>query len=257
MTEGSRGEGPKVRRGGRANVKAAIAAFSLLALALSVRDLSAQVGHDPSASPFIDITTRQSITFNAGWFFGNEAKAGVGAQAAPSYGVKLRSTLSGPMDLIVSGAYVPSQRRTIDATQPESTRVGGPVPLDMVIADISIGLSLTGGKTWHRLAPYLSAGIGLVMPTQTTVDPGGFKAGSGFTFAGAFGIRARVSRSLGMVFEARDNTIRYEWPLSYFSPKDNTGVAITPPILNPVGNKNTQTTHNFTLSAGLSYNFNF
>jgi hypothetical protein len=95
------------------------------------------------------------------------------------------------------------------------------------------------------------------MPTQTPVDPGGFKAGSGFTFAGAFGIRARVTHNLGLAFEARDNTIRYEWPLSYFAPKDNAGNAITPPIINPVGNKETQTTHNFTLSAGLSWNFNF
>jgi opacity protein-like surface antigen len=161
------------------------------------------------------------------------------------------------MDLLVNAAYVPSERLRIDATAPESTRVSGPIPLNMVIVDLSIGMTLTGNKTWHGLAPYLSAGIGLVLPTETPVDPGGFKAGSGFTFAGALGMRARVTRNLALQFEARDNTIRYEWPLSYFAPKDNAGNSITPPILNPVGNKETQTTHNFTLSAGLSWNFNF
>ena len=76
-----------------------------------------------------------------------------------------------------------------------------------------------------------------------------------FTFSPTFGVRARVSRALALQFEARDHTIRYEWPLRYFDPIDANGNAITPPVLGP--GKKTQLTHNFSLTAGLSYNFTF
>lgn len=229
-------------------------AATLLAVLPSCR-LAAQVGHDPSRSPFRDITTKQSVSLLAGNFFGNRALAGVGAQSGPMFGVRLRTTLSGPIDLMVSSAYVRSKRNVIDAAKPESTRVSGPVDYNLIVSDIAIGLSLTGGKTWHGLAPYLAFGVGFVTPTRTVIDPGGYKAGSGFTFAPTLGVRARVSRALMLQFEARDHTIRYEWPLRYFAPIDVNGNAL-PPILSST-TRNKQLTHNFSLTAGLSYNFNF
>jgi hypothetical protein len=98
--------------------------------------------------------------------------------------------------------------------------------------------------------------MGYVFPTQTVIDPGGYKAGSGFTLVPTFGVRARFTRRLMLQFEGRDNTIRYEWPLRYYNPIDINGNPISPPVL-PGTQKNTQTTHNFSLTAGLSYNFNF
>ena len=219
--------------------------------------LAAQVGHDPTTSPFRDVNTRQSVVLLGGHWFGNKSEAGVGAQAGPMAGIKLRTALSGPLDLIISSVYVQSQRNTINTLLPDSTRNGGPIDYNMIITDLSLGLTLTGAKTWHGLAPYLSAGFGFVIPTNDVVDPGGFHAGSGFTFTPAFGIRMKLSNTFGLQFEGADHTIRYEWPPTYFFPKDATGTAITPPVLDPAKSKNTQVTHNFTLSLGLSYNFNF
>ena len=219
--------------------------------------LSAQVGHDPAHSPFRDITTRQSLSITAGHFFGNYAMAQVGAQPGSMFGARLRTALSGPIDLMLSSSLVQSQRNVIDASKPDSTRVSGPVDYNMVITDLAIGLTLTGNKTWHGFAPYVAFGLGYVVPTKTVIDPGGYKAGPGFTFSPTFGVRARVSRALALQFEGRDNTIRYEWPLRYFTPIDANGTAL-PPILSPppvTGTK--QLTHNFSLTAGLSYNFTF
>jgi hypothetical protein len=216
----------------------------------------AQVGHDPSSSPFRDITTKQSIAVYGGTFFGNEAVAGVGAQSGPMVGFRIRTALSGPIDLLISTAFVKSKRYVIDATQPAATRKTGPIDYDLVIPDIAIGMGLTGLKTWHGLAPYVAMGIGYVFPTQTIIDPGGYKAGSGFSLVPTFGVRARFTRRLMLQFEGRDNTIRYEWPLRYYNPIDINGDPINPPVL-PGTQKNTQTTHNFSLTAGLSYNFNF
>jgi len=233
-----------------------VAGIALLRAILPACQLAAQVGHNSTTSPFRDITTNQSIALYGGNFFGNEALTGVGAQSGPMVGLRLRTALSGPIDLMISTAYVQSQRNVIDATQPESTRVSGPIDYNLIIPDIAIGLTLTGKKTWHGLAPYVAFGIGFVIPTHTVVDPGGYKAGSGFSFVPTFGVRARVSRSLMLQFEGRDNTIRYEWPLRYYNPIDINGDPISPPIVNGA-TKNTQLTHNFSLTAGLSYNFNF
>jgi hypothetical protein len=214
------------------------------------------VGHDPATSPFRDITAKQSISVYGGNFFGNEAVAGVGAMSGPMAGVRLRTALTGPIDLMISTAFVKSQRMVIDATQPAATRMSGPIEYNLIIPDIAIGMGLTGLKTWHGLAPYVAMGMGYVFPTHTVIDPGGYKAGSGFTLVPTLGVRVRAGRRLMLQFEGRDNTIRYEWPLRYYNPIDINGDPITPPVLN--GNvKNTQTTHNFSLTAGLSYNFNF
>jgi hypothetical protein len=229
--------------------------LALLAI-LPTCQLAAQVGHDPARSPFRDIATRQSIAFWGGTFSGDRAVAGVGAQSGPMFGFRLRTALSGPIDLMVSSSYVQSKRNVIDAAKPESTRVSGPSDYNLVITDIAVGLTLTGLKTWHGLAPYVAFGVGLVTPTHTVIDPGGYKAGSGFTFAPTIGVRLRVSRSLMLQVEARDNTIRYEWPNRYFFPIDANGNDIVPPVL-PTTERNKQLTHNLSLTAGLSYNFNF
>lgn len=218
--------------------------------------LLAQVGHDPAHSPFRDITTRQSVTFMAGTFLGNRAKAGVGAQQGAAFGVRLRTFISGPIELSFGVTHISSQRITIDATQPESSRVGGPIQQDLIAADLGLGLSLTGLKTWHGLAPYVGVGVGIIAPTRKTVDPGGYRASSGFSFAPTIGVRARISRGIMLQVEARDHTIRYEWPLRYFDPVDSNGDLITPPILDSKF-KTQDLTHNLLLSIGLSYNFSF
>ena len=217
--------------------------------------VTAQVGHEPSESPFRDITTRQSLTVMGGYFFGNSARAHVGALGGPSLGLRFRSGLSGPIEFAISTAYIKSERYVIDTRLPAATRMSGPVPYDLVSFDVALGLTLTGQKTWKGLAPYFALGMGLVAPTNPTTDPGGYKASMGFSVVPTLGVRARIGTSLSLQFEARDNTIRYEWPLRYFDPVDDQGNPISPPVLNNVSDK--QTTHNLTLSAGLSYHFNF
>jgi len=243
--------------GGAGRIRRVAAATPLLLAltALPFDRLTAQVGNDPSRSPFQDVTTRQGIAFTGGWFMGNHARAHVGAHAGPAVRMQIRTALSGPIDLSLNIAYIQSQRYTINTTLPANVRMQGPIDYNLIAGDLSIGVNLTGAKTWHGLAPYISVGMGIIGPTETVVDPGGYKAGSGFTIAPAIGLRARLGSHLGLMFEAKDNTIRYEWPLRYFDPIDLQGNPITPPVLSNTTDK--QTTHNLTLSAGLTYHFNF
>ncbi len=231
------------------------ATVALAAAFLAVKPSSglAQVGHDPARSPFLDIGTRQHVAFVVGSFSGNTANAGVGAQRGTAMGVRIRSRLSGPLDLVVGTSLISSRRLVIDPTLPDSTRRSGPVDYQLVSADISLQLTLTGDKTWHGLAPWASFGFGIVSPTTTTIDPGGYRAAVNFSVVPAVGATLFLSRKLGIEVELRDNTIRYEWPLAYFIP----GTSPPPPVLDPNKYRARQMTHNATLSAGLSYHFSF
>lgn len=233
-----------------------IAAAILVLPHIPTSPLQAQVGHDPSHSPFRDIATRQELTFLAGDFLGNTAKAGVGAQQATSLGIRFRTKLAGPLDLVVRGAYISSQRLVIDPTKPDSIRRSGPVHYGLIATDVGLSLTLTGSKTWHGFAPWIGLGMGVVAPTSTVTDPGGYRAAINFTFTPSIGTSFTITRKLGLQLELRDNTMRYEWPLAYFDPHDANNVKLPPAIL-PLTERDKQLTHNFTLSAGLSYHFNF
>lgn len=218
--------------------------------------LHAQVGYEPSTSPFRDINTKQSLGLVVGHFSGNTAAAGTGAQSAMSFGLRFRTRLSGPLDLTVNATRIASERLLIDPTRPDSVRRRGNVDFPLLALDVGLSLGLTGPKTWHGLAPWIGISMGMMAATSPKTDPGGFKAGSGFTISPAIGTSLRLSPRLALEFEARDNTIRYEWPLAYFDPRDSQNTSLPPPVLD-LSHRDKQLTHNFTLSAGLSYHFNF
>ena len=247
-----------VRRSAGKAVKVAVCAVFLTAFPPDrLTALHAQVGYDPSHSPFRDINSRQHLGLVVGHFFGNTAKAGVGAQAAQTFGVRFRTQLSGPLDLNINATHIGSERLFIDPTKPDSTRRGGNVDFSLIAFEVGLSLGLTGPKTWHGFAPWVGLNLGIIVPTSPKTDPGGYKAGSGFTISPAIGTAFFFSPRLSLQLEARDNTIRYEWPSLYFRPTDPLTGAFLPPAILPGSERDKQLTHNFSLSAGLSYHFNF
>lgn len=219
--------------------------------------LVAQVGHTPSNSPFRDVNTRQSISFLLGSFSGNTAIPGSGARPGTAYGLRLRARVSGPLDLMVSASYLTSSRIIVDPTKPDSIRRSGPVDANLISADLGVALNLTGTKSWHGLTPWVGFGVGVVSPTEPQSDPGGYRTSTNFTLVPKIGLRARLSDALGLDIEFRNNTMRYEWPSAYFTPRDASSNPLPPAILQLGKDKNRQLTHNFTLSAGVSYHFTF
>lgn len=229
---------------------------TLLMCASAPERLSAQVGHAPASSPFRDVLTRQSITLFLGTFPGNETEAGVGPRQGPVFGIRLQSRLSGPIDLMATVAKISTERTVIDPSQPVGSRISGPISYGLIEADLGLSVTLTGNKSWHGFAPYIGMGLGIIAPTESRIDPGGYRATKNFTIAPTIGIRYHAGRSLALQLELRDNTIRYEWPRAYFFPQDSAGNAL-PFVLDPDRLDDRDVTHNLTLSIGLSYLFNF
>jgi hypothetical protein len=217
----------------------------------------AQVGHEPQRSPFRDVTTTQGFTLLFGRFAGARTEPPVGARPGSVFSLRLETRLSGPLDLYVTWSSASSSRNQVfpqDDPDSVSSRVRGPIDMRLGTIDLALILNITGAKRWHRLSPYAGVGFGITQASPGTVDQGGFKIGSNFVMMPTLGTKIFLSRSLALRLEARDHMLRYEWPLSYFTPVDSSGTAIT--VL-PISASTRQLTHNFTLSAGLTYLFTF
>lgn len=217
---------------------------------------AAQVGHEPSRSPFRDLTTHQALSVSMGYFGGNTAQPGVGWRSGTLYAGRFDTRLGGPIDLYLSIGFAGSSRLKINTTMDSATRTTGPYRKTLIFADLGFVLNLTGAKSWHGLAPYLGVGAGEMFPTRSETDVGGYNAGANFTLIPLAGTRFFLGRSLSVRLEVRDYFFRYEWPLRYFSPYDQNNNPITPPIL-PSGSKDKQWVHNLGLMVGLAYGFNF
>jgi len=231
---------------------------AVLLAAAGAPPLAAQVGHEPGASPFHDLTTRQTLSFSVGRFGGNQAAAGVGWRRAALFAGRLDTHLGGPFDLYLSIGFAGSSRYRIDTSLDSATRKTGPLKQTLVLADLGLVMNLTGAKTWHGLAPYLGVGAGEIWPTKNPgPDVGGYNGGSNFSLVPLVGTRVFFGRTLAARIEVRDYVFRYEWPLLYFRPVDKNNTRIYPPVLDPNVAKDKQWVHNLTLSVGFVYGFNF
>lgn len=224
-----------------------------VAAIIVVAPLQAQVGHDPSRSPFHDLTTTQGFSLVVGRFAGNRTVAGVGARPGVFVGLRFDTRLSGPAGFWASVARISSSRLVVS---PDTViTVTGPVDMPLIAADLGIALNLTGAKSWHHLAPFVGLGIGVLSPTKSVTDQGGYAAATNFSFVPTIGTRLFVGRKLAVRLDARDYYFRYEWPLSYYGGTDANNV-VYPPVLDE-STPARQWTHNLALSVGLTYTFTF
>lgn len=221
------------------------------------------VGNPPDRSPYHDIIYRQSLTVFAGRWAGNAGSAGVGSLPGLALGARLAIRLSGPVDFWVTLGQAASSRRSIIAdtavTHTDSARWGPNLRMPLVLADLALALNVTGDKTWHGLAPYVGAGLGIAAPTRkVTPDPGGFQVGTNFVIVPTIGTRYFVSNALALRFEVRDYLFRYSYPLAFFDSL-TLHFAGPPPrsAVLPLGTSDRQWAHNLTVWVGVAYAFTF
>jgi hypothetical protein len=149
----------------------------------------APVGHLPARSPFVDLEHAQEVTFIAGQYHAHRDPAHVGPQSGPIFGLHYEWRPSGPVHLISELAYITSDRRLVTPFKAGTARELGTVSRPLYSADVGLGLSLTGGRSWHHLVPELATGVGFVSDLRTAADSGGFKFGTRFAFNWGGGLR--------------------------------------------------------------------
>jgi len=205
------------RKGGRVLRSAGIVAGFLSVL--PPFRLSAQVGHDPAHSPYRDIYRAAGPVVFGGYLTGDRGLAGVGPSNARTVGLRYEVPLGRPTIMQLSAAYLRGDRFIVnpEVNADAPTRRTGPVDTDILLTEFALQLRLTGGKTWHGLAPYIGAGAGLAFDVRSPGDTtaSGYEFGKKLTFAGNAGVRWHAGRKLTVQLDAHALLWRLRYPSSF------------------------------------------
>ena len=236
----------------RSAVPPLLALAATIALpALRPDTASAQVGHPPGRSPYHDIPKGHTVTGLAGLFGGTGGRFAIAPHDGPVFGLRydIRTASAFQMGLVFGRASL--ERLIVDPFVEVDNRISGPVDQTVSFAEIDLQLNLTGGKTWHRLAPFAGVGLGLALPSGTAADTSGFELGKKIYFAPHAGFRFFLTDRLHLRTDARVIFWKLNYPASFT--REATLDPDAPPVIDD-GRVSEWTTSSW-LQAGLGFSF--
>lgn len=221
-------------------------------LAAIATPAAAQVGHDPTSSPYRDMRIKHTLTFLGGHLGGGRGKARVGPSSGQQFGLRYDIHVGGAASIFLGASYTSAERNLVDPDESEATRYFGTATQELFLIDGGFNLILTGRKTWHGLAPYLGAAVGAVVGSPVPEDSSGFAFETKFQVGPMVGVRYFFNRRLHVRLEARDIL----WRLTYGSTRffnDPANAPGDPPVLDPRFNDNTEWVHHSLLTFGFGW----
>jgi len=195
----------------------------------------AQVGHPPGHSPYRDIAKGHTVTALGGYFGGSGGRFGIAPHDGTIFGIRYDIRNSSAIGLGLTLARADLDRLIVDPFVALANRVSGPVQQTVSFFEADLQLNLTGGKSWHRVAPFVSTGVGLTFPSGTPADTSGFELGRRFYFAPGAGFRLFLTNGVHLRAEARATFWKLKYPASFTreppeepgNPPDNSNAVIT------------------------------
>jgi hypothetical protein len=224
----------------------------LLALPASA---AAQVGHPPNASPFRDIRRGHTLTALGGYFSGDGGQFGIGPHSGAVFGGRYDIRTSHTIQLGLGVARGSLERFIVNPFVLLANRRSGPVNQSVTFAEIDLQFNVTGGKSWHRLAPYVGTAGGIAFSTSTPADTSQYKFGRKLYLAPNIGFRFFLTERLHLRAEARTTFWKLKYPTTFqVEPVEQPG---TPGNSNAVitDNNLSEWTSSSWLQAGLGYSF--
>jgi hypothetical protein len=180
--------------------------------------LSAQIGYDPGHSPFHDIGGGSGPRLSFGYLMGGRGRIPVGISDGSTIGVNYDVSVGGPFTFTFGGAYGLTTARIVNPFVGRDSATSGPVASRVVLLDAGILLGLTGHKTWHGLAPYFGASMGLAFGDSLKADSSGYTFGTKFTLMPAMGVRWYPSSRFVVQADARLVMWKLNYPSSFKEP---------------------------------------
>ena len=205
---GGRADG---RSGGRRRVRRTVAYLSVLLSALPPVRLAAQVGHDPGTSPYHDLRRGAMVRLVGGYFGGERGKVPVGASHGWTGGLRFEYQASNVIIFTTGIAYARTDAFYVTARESPPDTVG-PVNSALVLADAGLQISLTGGKTFHGLQPYIGGTVGLAFGSKIAADTSGYDFGTKVTAGPEAGIRWYPGRRVSFELGGRIVYYRLQYP---------------------------------------------
>lgn len=197
-------------------------ALALLLLIGTASPALAQVGYPPDKSPYRDIPKKMNLTALLGYMGGSGGRLGLGPHDGPVYGGRFGISVSGPLELAFSVQYGDLEGNLVYRDLDGNLAVGGPVPSPVWMFETDVQYTITGGKTWHGLAPYIGGGLGYAWRSSSTVSGDAFDFGGRFYWVPFAGTRLYVNRRSFIRGEIRGAFWRLAYPPPYY--EDITGI---------------------------------
>lgn len=176
--------------------------------------LAAQVGHDPGNSPYHDIRLGATLRPMVGYFGGSRGRLPVGPSEGPTGGLRLTYAVGGVIAFTAGAAYAQTDAFYFDPNDSVPQKKG-PINSDLILVDAGLQASLTGGKSWHGLQPYVGATLGFVFGSEFASDTSGYVFGTNFSYAPEAGLRWYPARRVSIELGWRLVSYRLQYPLSY------------------------------------------
>jgi hypothetical protein len=228
----------------------------LLLAALAPGRASAQVGHAPESSPYHDIRKGHTFTVTGGYFGGSGGRFEIGPHDGAVYGFRYDIRSSSPVQIGLGFARAHLDRLIVDPFVELANRVSGPVRQTVTFAEANLQLNLTGGKSWHGLAPFVGTGVGATFPSGTPADTSRFELGHKIYLAPSAGFRFFITDRIHLRAEARAVFWKLKYPTTFQdepalepgNPPESSNAVITD------GRLNEWTTSSW-LQVGLGYSF--
>jgi hypothetical protein len=223
----------------------------LCLIALAPGAAVAQVGHRPDRSPYREIPKGHTVTGFGALFGGTGGRFGIAPHDGTLFGIRYDIRTGSTIQFGLGLARGTMERLIVDPFVVLEDRVRGPVDQTVSFAELNLQFNVTGGKTWHRLAPFAGVGAGMTFPSGTAADTSGFELGHKIYFAPYAGFRFFLTDRLHLRTDARVLFWKLSYPASFTRvPPD---APESPPVITD-GNVSEWTTSSW-LQAGLGFSF--
>ncbi len=232
-----------------------VTTLAVMALALHVTSVAGQVGHEPQSSPYRDIRKGHTFTAIGGYFGGDGGDFGIAPHNGPMVGGRYDIRTADAIQVGLGIAYGSLERFIVNPFVTLANRRSGPVQQDVIFADLNVQFNMTGGKTWHHIAPFIGLGGGLAAASDTPADTSGFSFGSEFYLSPSVGLRVFLGDRLHLRGEARATFWKVDYPTTFIQePVEEPGTPGNSNAVIPSGKLDEWTSSSW-LQAGLGYSF--
>src|SRR5207249_3799021 len=176
-----------------------IVTLLFLTVVASWSGATAQLGHEPSHSPYRDVRRGGVGVLTFGYLGGGRGSVGVGLSDGTTGGIRYAVPF-GAVGVSLGLAYGRTNRFAVDPTKDSSSpaRTTALFASDVVLIDAGLQLVLTGRKTWRGFAPYVGGALGVAIGGTTSRDSSGYRFGTKFTLAPNAGLRWYIARRVSV-----------------------------------------------------------
>lgn len=204
----------------------------LLAAALPLR--AQVVGHLPSESPYTDAFGRHVLAGYLGYLTSVDDPAGVGPKGGVLAAVIYDYDFPGAFFLTSRFGVAPSmEREVLDPLFTGPQRRVGTSRDPLIVADLGLGVSLTGEKAWRGIAPRIVGNLGFMATPDQRFDIGQYRFGSKFTMSMGLNVRGVTGKRWEWRADLMRSYFRMNYPDLYSGGAATGGSAIVSGPSNP------------------------